>query len=110
MHWRRRVWRGVNNAEILAQEIARRLGTPVAGRVLIRRRATRPQKDLAAAARLTNLRNAFRLRRRERAAWQGSHVLLVDDILTTGATSSEAARVFKQAGAATVGVAVLARA
>jgi ComF family protein len=120
MHWWRRLWRGVNNTEILAEELGRRLGKPVERRLLVRRRPTRPQKDLLLPERFANLRNAFRLRRghpqagaRQAGAparWQDSHILLVDDILTTGATSSEAARVFKQAGAGAVAVAVLARA
>ncbi|MGA2066447.1 MAG: phosphoribosyltransferase family protein [Thermoguttaceae bacterium] len=125
MHWWRRLWRGVNNAEILAAELGRRLQKPVEGRLLVRRRPTRPQRDLLLPERFANLRNAFRLRKnvdrthRVRVSAHGvcglhclkdSHVLLVDDILTTGATSSEAARVFKQAGAASVAVAVLARA
>jgi ComF family protein len=115
MHWWRRLWRGVNNTEILAEELGRRLGKPVARRLLVRRRPTRPQKDLLLPERFANLRNAFRLRRGHRQAaaparWQDSHILLVDDILTTGATSSEAARVFKQAGAGAVAIAVLARA
>jgi predicted amidophosphoribosyltransferase len=125
MHWWRRLWRGVNNTEILAEELGRRLEKPVMGRLLVRRRPTRPQKDLLLPERLANLRNAFRLRRSHPQAgarqagarqagaparWQDSHILLVDDILTTGATSSEAARVFKQAGAGAVAVAVLARA
>jgi ComF family protein len=110
MHWWRRFWRGVNNAEILAHCLGRRLGQPVARRLLIRRRPTRPQKDLRPEERFANVRDAFRLRPGEAARCRGSHVLLVDDILTTGATSSEAARMFKRAGAAAVAVAVLARA
>ena len=110
MHWWRRTLRGVNNAEIVAEQLARRLGRPIRRRVLIRCRSTRPQKDLMPHERFANVRGAFRLRRGPRDRWKGSRVLLVDDILTTGATCSEAAGVFKLAGAAAVAVAVLARA
>ncbi len=110
MHWWRRTLRGVNSPEILAEQLGRRLGRPARRRALVRCRPTRPQKDLSPPDRFANVRGAFRLRRGQRDRWQGSHVLLVDDILTTGATCSEAAGVFKRAGAAAVAVAVLARA
>jgi predicted amidophosphoribosyltransferase len=128
MHWGRRLWRGVNNTQLLAEELGRRLGKPVAHRLLLRRRPTKPQKDLLLPERFANLHGAFRLRSERHAfgtlrlpfraahgmcrihGCKGSHVLLVDDILTTGATCSEAARVLKAAGAAAVAVAVLARA
>jgi ComF family protein len=109
MHWRRRLTRGANSPEILAQCLGRRLKVPVA-RLLVRRRHTRPQKDLLPRERFQNVRGAFRLRRFARSLPEGSHVLLVDDILTTGATCSEAAGVLKRAGAAAVAVAVVARA
>jgi ComF family protein len=110
MHWWRRTLRGVNSPEILAEQIGRRLGCSVRRRALVRCRSTRPQKDLSPHERFSNVRGAFRLRRGRPDRWQGSHVLLVDDILTTGATCSEAAGVFKRAGAAVVAVVVLARA
>jgi ComF family protein len=110
MHWWRRLRRGANSPEILAQCLSRRLGAPVAPRALVRRRYTLPQRDLTPRQRAVNVRGAFRVRHPNRQPWRGSHVLLVDDILTTGATCSEAARVFKEAGAAAVVVAVVARA
>jgi predicted amidophosphoribosyltransferase len=82
---------------------------PVA-RLLIRKRNTLPQKELPPRERFKNLRGAFRIRKRMLPHLGGSRVVLVDDILTTGATCSEAARVLKQAGAAAVAVAVVARA
>jgi ComF family protein len=109
MHWRKRLYRGVNSSEILAECLARKLGVPVV-RTLVRCRYTNPQKDLLPRERFRNVRGAFRLRRSDRQRWQDSRLLLVDDILTTGATCSEAARLLKQSGAAAVAVAVVARA
>jgi predicted amidophosphoribosyltransferase len=77
---------------------------------LVRRRYTSPQKDLPPRERFKNVRGAFRMSRRNPVQWKGARVLLVDDILTTGATCSEAARVLKEAGASSVFVAVIARA
>ena len=110
MHWWRRMCRGVNSAEVVAESVGRRLNVPVARRALVRRRHTAPQRDLSPRQRFLNVRGAFGLRRADPARWKDSHVLLVDDILTTGATCSEAARVLKEAGAAAVAVAVVARA
>jgi ComF family protein len=110
MHWRRRLGRGINNPEILAECLARHLRVSVARRTLVRCRHTQPQKDLLPKERFRNVRGAFRIRRKDLRRWQGSHVLLVDDILTTGATCSEAASVLKEAGVKAVAVAVVAKA
>ena len=109
MHWGKRLFRGVNSPELLADCLARKLRVPVV-RSLVRCRYTGPQKDLLPRERFRNVRGAFRLRRSDRQRWQDSRVLLVDDILTTGATCSEAAQLLKRAGAAAVAVAVVARA
>lgn len=76
--------------------------------ILIRQRNTLPQARLPPSRRFANVRGAFRIRRPD--AVRGARVLLVDDVLTTGATCSEAAKMLKQAGAASVAVAVVARA
>ena len=109
MHWAKRFLRGVNSPELVAGCLGRNLGVPVV-RNLVRCRYTGPQKDLLPRERFRNVRGAFRLRRSDRQRWQGSRLLLVDDILTTGATCSEIARLLKQSGAAAVAVAVVARA
>jgi len=108
MHWTRRTVRGVNNPDMLADELGRRLGVPMAGRIVFRCRKTLPQANLRPEERFRNVRGAFRLR----AGYdlRGARVLLIDDILTTGATASEAAGVLKHAGVSMVAVAVLARA
>jgi predicted amidophosphoribosyltransferase len=90
--------------------LGRRLRVPVAERLLVRTRNTLPQKDLKPPDRFRNVRGAFRVRRRQAARLRDSRILLVDDILTTGATCSEAAAVLKRSGAMAVAAAVLARA
>jgi ComF family protein len=109
MHWAKRLFRGVNSTELMADCLGRKLGVPVV-RSVVRSRYTGPQKDLLPRERFRNVRGAFRLRRSDRQRWQDSRLLLVDDILTTGATCSEVARLLKQAGAAAVAVVVVARA
>lgn len=108
MHWSRRMVRGVNGPEISAEVVAGELGVPMARRLLVRRRKTRRQFNLSPPQRFRNVRQAFGVS----AGYHldAARVLLVDDILTTGATCSEAARVLRGAGAEEVGVAVLARA
>ncbi|MGA2034791.1 MAG: phosphoribosyltransferase family protein [Thermoguttaceae bacterium] len=110
MYWWRRLGRGVNSPEMVAECLGRELHVPSGPRILARRRNTLPQKDLSPKERFRNVRGAFTVRARYRERLRGSHVLLVDDILTTGATCSEAARVLKLSGVASVSAAVLARA
>jgi len=108
MFWRRWLYRGTNSPEVLARCLARSLGIRVRRRILVRHRNTAPQADLPPSRRFQNVRGAFRVRRPDMV--KGARVLLVDDVLTTGATCSEAAKMLKQAGATWVGVAVVARA
>ena len=108
MHWWRRAWQGHNGPDLTAALIAQRLKVYDYPRLLCRRRRTRPQAGLSRPERRENVRGCFSLRRGYRI--DGAKVLLVDDILTTGATCSEAARTLKRAGAASVSVAVLGRA
>lgn len=108
MHWWRRLRRGTNSAELLATHLSQRLGVPLHGSSLYRQRATSPQGELAVTVRRENLRHALKLR--PGCDYQGARLLVVDDILTTGVTCDEAARTLFNAGAASVHVAVLARA
>lgn len=108
MFWARRLYRGINSPEILARCLASSLGIPVRRNLLVRCRNTLPQANLPPSRRFKNVRGAFRVRHPN--AVQDARVLLVDDVLTTGATCSEAANMLKRAGAATVLVAVIARA
>lgn len=97
--------RGYNQATLLAERLGPALGAPVRAGWLVRTRPTSAQSDLTAAERRANVRHAFRAA----PAVGGHHVLVIDDILTTGATATECARALKAAGARTVGVLAVAR-
>lgn len=105
LHWRRLARRGYNQANELCKPIARRTGLPVIGGVA-RCRATAAQSGLSANARNRNLRGAFVVKRRVSAR----HVLLVDDVITTGATTRHLALALLQKGVEEVSVAAVARA
>jgi ComF family protein len=107
MFWRRRLRRGTNSAAILADRLARHLRLPLASQVVYRARNTLPQATLRPRQRFRNVRGAFRLN----AGYHldGLRLVLVDDVLTTGATCDEVARLLKQAGASMVVATVVAR-
>jgi ComF family protein len=108
MHWTRRMMRGTNSPELVAAALSRRLRIPLLKGALARRRNTRQQGSLPRGQRAANIRGAFVLS----AGYDlsGASVLLVDDVMTTGATCSEAAATLLRGGAARVAVAVIARA
>lgn len=107
LHPRRLAERGFNQAELLAARLARRWRRPLLTRLLVRTRPTRPQSELDEAERRRNVTGAFRAR--DPAAAAGRHLLVVDDVLTTGSTLGECSRVLLAAGARAVGVLALAR-
>src|SRR5947207_11580291 len=107
LHPTRQRERGFNQAGLLAESLSSRISIPCK-RVLKRIRYTTTQTALDRAERMENLHNAFRLRKN--ADVRGLHVLLIDDVLTTGSTLSECARVLKRAGAVSVYAATAARA
>jgi ComF family protein len=108
LHWRRRWSRGYNQSEALARMLAARLGLPCQLRWLRRIRHTARQTLQTPSARAENVRGAFTVS--PGRLLTGQAVLLVDDVMTTGSTATEAARALRAAGAARVVVAVLARA
>jgi len=108
-HWIRRARLAGNPAAALAQELARLLGLPFDAKMLATSRGpgSHRQQGLPMRERLVNVKGTFSVRRRDRV--KGLAILLVDDVMTTGATVDEAARVLKHAGARTVRVATAAR-
>ena len=98
--------RNFNQAEVLARLVAKRAGKPV-WTALQRVRYTTTQTRLDREQRMENLRNAFRVR--HASLVQSRHLVLVDDVFTTGSTVDECARVLRQAGAASVRVITVAR-
>jgi ComF family protein len=107
MHWLKRIWRRTNTALTLAESVAKLLGLPHHPGLLVCRRLLARQATLTPPQRRINVRNAFRTSRFARI--DGKRVLLVDDVMTTGATAQEAARTLLTGGAATVFVATVAR-
>ena len=107
IHWLRRLWRGTSTTETLARSVARQLGIRPAIGLLVCRRPLRRQATLTPVERRRNVRGAFRTSR----FWNitGRSVLLIADVMTTGATAHEAARALLAAGAASVFVATVAR-
>ncbi len=107
LHPRRLWWRGFNQAALLAMTISRRLEKPLEVEALRRSRMTTPQTSQDHDARRRNVRRAFAVTRPARI--KGRRILLIDDVMTTGATVDECARVLMAAGAARVDVLTLAR-
>ena len=108
LHWRRRLRRGYDQGALLAGEVSQGLGLPLAGRAVSRRRSTVPQTGLSRAARVRNVADGFTVPGpadvRERT------VLVVDDVLTTGATADACAAALHEAGVRRVFVLTFARA
>ena len=98
--------RGYNQSRLLAEEIARKYRMGLSNGNLVRIRNTEHQTLLNEKERWTNISGAFRIK--NPAEHQDKKILIIDDLLTTGATASEAARTLKNAGARTVGILTLA--
>ena len=106
LHWRKRWRRGFNQAALLAGEIRRRTHVPVRN-ALRRVKNTPAQAGLTNSKRRLNVSGAFRAK--SKTALLGKRVLLIDDVMTTGATAASCARALKAAGAAEVTLLTLAR-
>jgi ComF family protein len=106
LHWRRRWARGFNQSELLARMVAKRTGIPMVG-ALRRTKATAAQAGLSNTRRRQNVTAAFTCRRQDRVG--GKHILLIDDVMTTGSTAAACALALKRAGAAKVALLTVAR-
>ncbi len=107
LHDQRLRQRGFNQSGLIAREFGRHHSIPIGFGALIRHRATQPQTRLGRRERLQNVRGAFTVARPD--AVRNRAVLLVDDVLTTGTTLSECAKVLKRAGAHRVYALTVAR-
>lgn len=109
LHWRRLWRRRYNQAALLAQALASRGSVPCVPDMLVRTRATASQGHLSRAGRQRNVAGAFVVRGRSAAKLVGARILLVDDVMTTGATLEACASCLLKAGAKQVDVLVMAR-
>jgi ComF family protein len=108
LHWTRYAWRGYNQSEELARVLARAKGVPVC-RELTRLRKTEYQALCSKAERQLNVVGAFALSAEGKKLLAGKHVMLVDDVLTTGATLQAAVRALYAARQASISACVVAR-
>jgi ComF family protein len=108
-HWWRLFRRRYNQAAVLATGLARRLDQPVCPDLLMRRRRTDTQDGKSPDARFANVDGAFAVAPRHRALLQGRDILLIDDVMTSGATLDACARTCLSGGARQVSVMALAR-
>ena len=107
-HWSRRLQRrGFHASRLISEGIRRMTGVPIANHLIKQNRMTSKQGKLTIRQRFQNLKGAFSCNRKNNV--QDMRVLLVDDVMTSGATASEAARVVCAAGAQKVFVGVVAR-
>lgn len=109
LHWTRLFVRRYNQASVLAQAVGRLAGRPVAPDLLVRRRRTRSLGTFGPRQRAETVRGAFAVAPRWRASVPGARIVLVDDVLTTGATVGACIRALNKAGASAVDVLTLAR-
>jgi len=109
LHWRRLWARRFNQSATLAGTISKASGVPVVHFALKRVRATAQQVGLSKAERATNVQGAFRVPAEEKAKVAGRRLVLIDDVLTSGATVDTCARALLRAGAAHVDVLTFAR-
>jgi ComF family protein len=109
LHWRRLWGRRFNQAAALATVVASEAGVPLLGAALKRVRATPQQVGLSRSARSVNVQGAFTVTQAGKATIYGKRLVLVDDVLTSGATIDACARALLRAGARNVDVLVFAR-
>ena len=108
LHRWRLIARRFNQAAILAQEVSRLSGLPVDAVSLVRVKRTKQQAQLSATERQLNVRGAFRVPKSMVGRIKGRRVVLIEDVITTGATVGACARALRAAGAANVDVLAIA--
>jgi len=109
MHWRRRFKRKINGPEILATGVARVVARPVNFKLLNCTRLPKKQGTLSLEQRQKNVQSSYAVNVREARRFVGKRVLLVDDVMTSGATLNELSRLLLRNGIKSVSVAVIAR-
>ncbi len=109
LHPFRLLARRYNQAALLAQGVGKDVGVPCLSSGLVRVRATKSQGRMSVKARRKNVKSAFAVGDWHKDRIRGAHIVLVDDVYTTGSTVNECAKMLKKAGAARVDVLILAR-
>ncbi len=109
LHWSRLLKRRYNQAALLAQGVARELDLPCCPDGLMRIKRTLPLDGMGRDQRVTNLKGVLKMHPKRRRYFIGRQILLVDDVMTSGATLAEATKACLDAGAANVNILTLAR-
>ncbi len=107
LHYKRLIKRRYNQSALLAMELGRLTGLKTDVSSLVKFRSTKPQVSFSGAARVKNVKGAFKVKHPEKVA--GKHIVLIDDVMTTGSTLRECAKVLLAAGAASVDTLSIAR-
>lgn len=97
IHWLKKLKRGYNQCDFIAQGLHQTTGLPILSHWLYRQKYTQTQTKLSRSKRIKNLKKAFRLHRKNGPTNGNPHILLIDDVLTTGITLSEAAQCIQSA-------------
>lgn len=109
LHWSRLLYRGFNQAALLARSLSKRTHIPLWTSILKRRKKTSPQGILSKEERHTSLRHAFHVEEKHRALLKGKTIMLIDDVMASGATIKFCTETLLTAGAQEVRVNVLCR-
>ena len=107
IHRKRRLERGYNQSELIANEISKQLRTNIERNILIKIRNNPKQSTLKLEERKSNVKNVYEVREKQKI--KDKKILLIDDIFTTGNTVNECAKKLKEAGASKVSVLTIAR-